>query len=482
MATEFKLPELGESVETGTLVKILVQPGQQVEKDQDVLELETDKAVLQVPSSVSGTVGTILVKEGTTVTVGQPIFTVETGEQNGAAPAPAATEPSTAPGNGSTSGATGDSSAAAANEVRNIGASQGEDDELDAAVVSAPPDSNSKPISPDSGTDTSASSPNGAAKTMSAAGQTAPVRSDPAPASPTVRRVARELGIDIHDVQGSGPGGRISEDDVKNYARTAVTGAAGSTAPAGAAPAQAAIRLPDFSKWGAVERQPLSNVRRATAEHMHRSWSTIPHVTQFDQADITDLEELRKKFGKRAEAAGGKLTVTAIALKIVAAALKKFPQFNASLDMGAQEIVYKQYYHVGVAVDTDRGLLVPVIRDVDKKSIFELAAELTIVGEKARNRKTGLEDMQGGTFTITNLGGIGGTGFTPIVNAPEVAILGIARSKTEPVWIDNQWQPRLMLPLSLSYDHRVIDGADGARFLRWIAEALEQPFLLLLES
>ena len=215
---------------------------------------------------------------------------------------------------------------------------------------------------------------------------------------------------------------------------------------------------------------------------MARTWATVPQVTQYDRADVTELEDLRRTYAPRAAAAGGRLTVTAIALKAVAAALQRFPQFNASVDMSTHEVIYKSYYHVGVAVDTDRGLLVPVIRDVDRKNIITLAVELNELAERARNRKTSLEEMQGGTFTVTNLGGIGGTGFSPILNAPQVAILGMARSRVEAVYTDGQFVPRLMLPLSLSYDHRLIDGADGARFLRWVAEALSQPFLLSLEG
>jgi pyruvate dehydrogenase E2 component (dihydrolipoamide acetyltransferase) len=242
------------------------------------------------------------------------------------------------------------------------------------------------------------------------------------------------------------------------------------------------ITLPDFAQWGEVERRAMSNVRRKTAEHLAYAWATIPHVTHFAKADITDLEQLRQRFAAKAEALGGKLTVTAMVLKVIAAALKRFPQFNASVDMAHHEIVYKRYYHIGVAVDTDRGLLVPVIRDVDRKSLLALAVELTQVAERARNRKTTLEEMQGGTFTVTNLGGIGGTGFAPIIHAPEVAILGLARSGIEPVYTNGQFEPRLQLPLSLSYDHRLIDGADGARFMRWVVEALEQPFLIVLEG
>jgi len=320
-----------------------------------------------------------------------------------------------------------------------------------------------------------------------------------APASPSVRRLAREIGVDINEVPGSGPGGRISEEDVKNYARQVLasgtkpssrevkrdveltTEDTSATHMISMVESVVIPRLPDFAEWGEIERKPMTNVRRKTAEHVSYGWVS-PHVTQHDKADITNLEELRKEYGKKAEEAGGKLTVTAIILKVTASALKVFPQFNTSVDMAGGEIIYKKYYHIGIAVDTDRGLLVPVIRDVDKKNIIELSVELNEISEKARNKKLTIEEMRGGTFTISNLGGIGGTYFTPIINFPEVAILGVSRSSVEPVFIDGQFEPRLMLPLSLSYDHRVIDGADAARFLRWVAEALEQPFKLVLEG
>jgi pyruvate dehydrogenase E2 component (dihydrolipoamide acetyltransferase) len=298
--------------------------------------------------------------------------------------------------------------------------------------------------------------------------------SAPVPAPPSVRRLARELGVDISRVSGSGPGGRIAPDDVKGFAKAVVSGGGSVGMSATALP------LPDFSKWGPIERRAMSGVRRKTAEHLTQAWLTIPHVSQHDAADITLLEELRQKYAPQAEKAGGKLTITAIAMKVVAAALQRFPQFNTSVDMAAEEIVYKQYVHVGVAVDTERGLLVPVIRDVDQKGIIALSVELAQASEKAKARKLTLEEMEGGSFTITNLGGIGGTGFSPIVNHPEVAILGLSRARMEPVWVDGQFVPRLMMPLSLSYDHRVIDGAAAARFLRFLAEAFEQPFVLML--
>jgi pyruvate dehydrogenase E2 component (dihydrolipoamide acetyltransferase) len=297
-------------------------------------------------------------------------------------------------------------------------------------------------------------------------------------AAPSVRRLARELGIDINEVAGSAPGGRVSEEDVRNYARSIIL----NVARVKPAVQSVAATLPDFTQWGEIERKPMSGIRRKTSAAMSEAWQTIPHVTHFDQADITELEEQRERFGKKVEASGGKLTITAIAIKVAASALKVFPQFNASVDAQAEEIIYKKYCNIGVAVDTDRGLLVPVIKDADKKNILELAVELTELSEKARNKKITIEEMQGSSFTITNLGGIGGMNFSPIINSPEVAILGIARAALQGVFVDGQIAPRLMLPLALSYDHRLIDGADAARFLRWVVEALQQPLLLALEG
>ncbi|MGH9313250.1 MAG: 2-oxo acid dehydrogenase subunit E2, partial [Vicinamibacterales bacterium] len=319
-----------------------------------------------------------------------------------------------------------------------------------------------------------------------------------------VRRLARELGVDIARVQGSGPGGRIAPEDVKTFVRAGASRP--STAPGVGQPGG---HLPSFEKWGQIERKPMSAVRRKTAEHLSAAWQA-PHVTQHDRADVTALEELRRKYAPRVEKAGGKLTVTAIAAKIAAEALRRFPQFNTALDLAAEEIIYRKYVHIGIAVDTERGLLVPVIRDADRKTITEISAEVAQLSEKARARKVTLEEMEGGSFTITNLGGIGGTAFTPIINAPEVAILGLSRSSIEPVWrarptrsaggerggaapsesergpasLENdgefEFAPRLILPLSLSYDHRAIDGADAARFLRWIVEAMENPLTIFL--
>ncbi|MER3480451.1 MAG: branched-chain alpha-keto acid dehydrogenase subunit E2, partial [Meiothermus sp.] len=297
------------------------------------------------------------------------------------------------------------------------------------------------------------------------------------PAAPSVRRLARELGVDLMRVMGSGPAHRISEADVRRFAE-------GGAAPAAPAQIPAAPPLPDFSKFGPTRREAMSGVRRATVRSMAQAWSLVPMVTQFDRADVTEMEALRKKYGPRAEKRGGKLTMTAILLKVAAAALKAFPKFNASIDTTANEVVFKDYIHIGVAVDTPTGLLVPVIRDVDKKGVIQLGLELGEIAAKARDRKLTPEEMQGASFTISNLGGIGGTGFTPIVNWPEVAIMGVSRSSMEPVWNaeKGQFEPRLILPFSLTYDHRLIDGADAARFCRFVAEMLEDPFLLGFEG
>jgi pyruvate dehydrogenase E2 component (dihydrolipoamide acetyltransferase) len=293
--------------------------------------------------------------------------------------------------------------------------------------------------------------------------------------------MARELGVDVDQVAGSGPSGRISVEDVKAHAKRLIT--ARPTTPNGGVTVPVEP-LPDFGRWGEIERQPMKAVRRKTAEHLSAAWATIPHVTQHDLADITALEELRQRFAKQAAAAGGNLTITAVITKVIAAALRVFPQFNSSIDLAANEIVLKKYVNIGIAVDTDRGLLVPVIQHADTKNIIQFSVDLSQLSEKARSRKITLEEMQGGTFSISNLGGIGGGFFTPIVNMPEVAILGISRARMEPVYKKEpgEFVPRLMLPLSLSYDHRVIDGADGIRFLRWVVEAIEQPFLLALQG
>lgn len=456
-AVEVKLPELGENVQSGDLVKLLVKPGDTITKDQPMIELETEKAAIEVPSPVAGVVKEVHVKEGQKLKVDQLILTVETNAQpQAAAPAPkpeaAKPEPSK-PTPPEAAKAPAKPAPAAPMEAK-------------PQPVAAPPPPAPKPAP--------------AAVTEMPRREERPTPKKLVAAAPSVRRLAREIGVQIEDVSGTGPEGRITDEDVKAHAKALLTRGAGAV-PA-AAPGVAAEPLPDFSRWGEIERQAMRAVRRTTARHLSYAWATIPHVTQHDKADITAIEQFREQNGKKVEAMGGKLTMTAVALKVVAGALKQFPQFAASLDMAREEIIYKKYVNIGVAVDTDRGLLVPVIREVDRKNILQLSVELNQVAEKARNKKLTPEEMEGGVFTITNLGGIGGTLFTPIVNSPEVAILGISRSAYEPKYANGNFEPRLMLPLSLSYDHRVIDGADAARFLRWVVQAFEQPFLLAFEG
>jgi pyruvate dehydrogenase E2 component (dihydrolipoamide acetyltransferase) len=458
---EFKLPELGENVTSGDLVKLLIKPGDKVANNQPVLELETDKATIEVPSTLEGTVKAVLAKEGDKVKVGQVIFTVEGGVGSEPQPAEAWAESDT--GGIGTGGQTP--------QEQPIGLTTRETIEQTPApqpvprVESVIPDwENESPVPP---------APEVPEQVSSRTGK----RPSDVAAAPSVRALAREIGVDITEVKGTGPHGRISFADVKGHAKRRAQelekGVVGGRA--------ISVPLPDFSRWGSVERKPMAGIRRATAEHMQQAW-TIPHVTNNDKADITELEDLRKTFAKRAEAKGGKLTMAAIALKIVASALKQFPQFASSIDLANEQVVYKSYVHIGVAVDTERGLLVPVIRNVDQKNIIEISVELQQIAQRARDRKLKPEEMEGSVFTITNLGGIGGTSFTPIINSPEVAILGMMRSAIEPVYRDGKFEPRLMLPLSLSYDHRIIDGADAARFLRWLCEAFEQPFLLSLQG
>ena len=460
---EFRLPELGENIESGDVVRVAVQAGDAVTAGQTVLELETDKAVVEVPSPMAGTVGEVAAKVGQRLKVGDLVMTVA-----GAAGS-SALEAEGAPAEADQTAveehpADQSSMTMARHSFRSARTLEGKSEE-EAFPPDAPPEMESQ------------RHPTGLTKHAGHESKTVP-------AAPIVRKLAREIGVDIYLVKGSGPGGRISEEDVKAFAKGVFARMADPAAAVqvAAGAGKIVVKLPDFSRWGKIEKVSLRGVRRKTAEHLALAWNVIPHVTQFDKADVSDLEELRKRFAPKAEKAGGKMTMTAIALKVVSSALKAFPQFNASIDMASEEIIYKRYINIGVAVDTDRGLLVPVIRDVDKKNIIELAVELSTISKKARDKKLTAEDMEGGSFTITNLGGVGGTAFTPIVNHPEVAILGMSRSRTEPVWVNNKFEPRTMLPLSLSYDHRIIDGADAARFTRWIVDALEQPFLLSVQG
>ncbi len=465
---DFVVPELGENITSGDVVRVLVKPGDVLKKEQPVLELETDKATIEVPSSVTGVVKDVKIKPGDKVKVGQVVLTVDEAAQEKSQETPGAKAPPL-----QDTKASGAQSAGAQSGGAKAPPPQQKSQE-DLAGAEPPPGEEISPAKQDAAPSKVVEITRGSQRpAAAAAAQASPTGAANVPAAPSTRRYARELGIDITGVEGSGPGGRVSASDVQSQARSIILGGGGriATPP-----------LPDFSHWGEIERQPLRSIRKKTGERVAEAWSTIPHVTQFDKADITELEKLRQKYAKKAEKAGGKLTITAIALKVLAAGLRTFPEVNSSIDVAGEAIILKKYVHIGVAVDTDRGLLVPVIRDVDKKNIIELSVELAAIAEKAKAGKLQPSEMQGGSFTISNLGGIGGTYFTPIINAPEVAILGMSRSSTEPVWIDEAFEPRLMMPLSLSYDHRVIDGANGIRFLRWVVEAFEQPFLMSLEG
>jgi pyruvate dehydrogenase E2 component (dihydrolipoamide acetyltransferase) len=426
---DLKLPNLGEGADSGTVVNIFVKEGDNVAKDQPILELENEKAVATIPSTGAGTVSKIFVRAGDKISVGQRILSLSDGAGGGpvasnlaAGSRPAVLEPEEAPG-----------------------------EPLPAvAHAEAHEESTAQPT----------------------------VSSTPA-AAPSIRKLARDLGIDLTKVRGSARGGRIVLEDIRAYIqrlqRLAQPRGAVAPAPA-AAPSTVAHRLAesvDFSKWGPVTRTALSPLRQVIARRMAENWNAVPHVTQFDHADITNLNALRKKYADAYETAGARLTFTSFALKVVVDTLKKHPAFNASLDEAAQEVVIKQYYHIGIAVDTEAGLIVPVLREVDKKSLFQLSKELEEIAKKARDRKVSGEELKGGTFTISNQGGIGGAHFTPIVNKPEVAILGLGRSMLQAVVRDHAIEPRLILPIAISYDHRVLDGGTAARFTVDLVKAFE---------
>jgi pyruvate dehydrogenase E2 component (dihydrolipoamide acetyltransferase) len=433
MIEEVRLPEISENVESGDVISVLVKEGDFVEQEQSLVELETEKAAFELPSPVRGKVVEINAKEGDKIKVGQVVLKVDTGTE-------AKQEKPKEPAKESP-----------AKEETKEG----------------PPQKEQRPQPEERRSEKEQRVEEPERKPRSAA---------TVPAAPSVRQLARELGVDIREVTGTAQAGRITADDVKEYARRVITGRGTSPAvPVGRS-------LPDFTKWGEVERKPITTIREKIADTLSYTWSHVPQVTQYDQADITGLEESRKAHSQKGKESGPKLTVTSIAMKIASLALKEFPKFNSSFDPDRKEIIYKKYYHISVAVETDRGLLVPVVRDVDKKSILQLSAEMNELAEKTRQHKVTPEDMVGGNFTLSNLGGIGGTNFAPIIYWPQVAILGIARAARQPCYRDGRVEPRLILPLSLSYDHRIIDGVEGLLFLRWIVNYLENPFLLALDE
>jgi pyruvate dehydrogenase E2 component (dihydrolipoamide acetyltransferase) len=419
---EILVPDIG-SFKDVEIIEVLVSVGDTISVEDSLITIESDKSSMEIPSPVAGVIKELKVKVGDRISEGSLMVVMEIGD-SAAVTAPVAAPP---------------------------------------PVIAAPP-----------------VAPIVAAKPAAAPAQPAPASASPkldfskAYATPSVRKFARELGADLNKVIGSGRKGRITQEDVKAYIKDVMSlgGVPGRSAAAGNTLGVAPMPDIDFSQWGAIETVPLSRINKLTGEFLHRNWVHIPHVTQFDQADITDLEAFRKQLNEENAKSGMKITPLVFIMKAVVAGLKAYPRFNSSLDAKGENLIRKSYYNVGVAVDTPDGLVVPVFRDVDKKSIMQLSEELKEMSVKARDKKLKPADMQGGCFSISSLGGIGGTKFTPIVNAPEVAILGVSKSDIQPIWNGKEFAPRLMLPLSLSYDHRVIDGADGARFTTYLAKML----------
>jgi len=442
---EVKVPDIGDFKDV-EVIEVLVKPGDAIDKEQSLVTLESDKATMEIPSPEAGVVKELKLQLGDKVSQGSLILLLEAGAGAGkaqaAAPQPAAALPPAAPTRPA-------SAPAAAEHV----APPPERSEISDEVPPLPP-AHGRPV-PRMPREETVSKPH---------------------ASPSVRRFARELGVDLARVQGSGPKGRIMHADVQGYVKAALAGVA-PAAPGAAAGGALPFNLPawpevDFAKFGPIEAKKLTRIQKLSGPNLHRNWISIPHVTQFDEADITELEAFRKSNTADTEKRGFKLTMLAFLIKACVTALKQYPQFNAALEKSGETLIIRRYYHIGVAVDTPDGLVVPVIRDADRKGVFDLAKELGDISKLARDKKLKPGDMQGGTFSISSLGGVGGTAFTPIINAPEVAILGVSRSGMRPVWDGKAFVPRLMLPLSLSYDHRVIDGASAARFTTYLASVL----------
>ena len=465
---DFKLPSLGEDIQEADVLKILVSEGDTVSVDQPLMEIETEKATLDVPSEAAGTISKVHVAEGDTIKVGQVIVTIESGSSSKPADAPRA---ESAP-------------QAEAAPTPRAEEPEAEPEQPAAEVDTEEPER----VAPEALARPDPTEPVREAPRPAASTETAAPGDRPAFAAPSVRKFAREVGVDIDSVEGSGPGGRISEDDVKRASRNR-------PAPTTAAPPAPATgilhgldaefrELPDFEQWGPVTREKLSRLRRTVARNMTQAWTEIPHVHLQHHADITAMEDLRQQFKERARAAGGNLTISVMMLKVVASALRAHPRVNSSYDVEAQELILKDYVHIGVAVDTDRGLVVPKIENVDEKNIIELSVELNDIGERARNNSLTVEEMRGSSFTVTNLGSLGTGYFAPIINWPEVAVLGLGRAERQAVWNAEKsaFEPRLIMPMSLGHDHRVLDGADGARFMTWIVEAIKNPMLMALEG
>ncbi|MDH3885746.1 MAG: dihydrolipoyllysine-residue acetyltransferase [Desulfobacterales bacterium] len=451
------LPDVGDFKDI-EIIEILIAVGDDIEAEQSIIVLESDKATMEIPSPFAGKVESIIARVGDKLNLGDPIATLS----------------------------------GAAAKADDGGDSSPEDEPAAVESQSEPEPEQDTSGSPDSQPPAAEPAAPSAAKTEAIPGKTlrphpgaggtelASASSKMIHASPSIRRYARELGVSLEQVIGSGPKGRIVKSDVKAFVKTAMSGAVPGAAAAGGGISISAMPEIDHSKFGEIETVALSRIQKISGAHLHRSWVTVPHVTQFDEADITDLEVFRKSLAKEAEKKGVRMTPLIFLMKAVVTAMQQFPSFNSSLDARGENLIMKKYFHIGIAVDTPKGLVVPVVRDVDRKGLFELAAELGEISIRARDGKLTPTDMQGGCFTISSLGGIGGTNFTPIVNAPEVAILGVSRSKMQPVYIDGEFQPRLMLPLGLSYDHRVIDGAQAARFSSFLSQVISDIRRVLL--
>ncbi|MFD0931123.1 2-oxo acid dehydrogenase subunit E2 [Psychroflexus salinarum] len=449
MAIELKVPEISEGVDTASVSEILVSEGDQIEEDQGVIAVETDKASTEIPATSAGTVKEIKVSEGDEVSVGDVILILEETDENSEE-----SEEKKDDKEQSSKKNKSEEAEESSEEKEKKPQDKGDDHE-------EKPDEQEKDETKTKGEATEKSSEEESTSKKKS--------STEVHASPGVRRIARELDVNIQEIEGSGESGRITEKDVREHKE----GRKGKSSIQ-------QLELPDFSQWGAIETKPLNSIKTTTAKNVLQSWQSIPHVFQFGEADISGIEKYIEDHKEEVDKAGGKLTLTAILTKVVATALHKFPVFNASVDMENEEMILKKYVNINIAVDTEEGLLVPVIKNADQKSIKDLSIEISEIAQKARDQELSKEDMEGGNFSISNLGGIGGTNFTPIVYHPQVAILGVSQATTKPVYINDNFEPRSMLPLSLSYDHRLIDGADGASFMNWMVQALEDPYEALL--
>ena len=460
---DFALPNLGENINEADVLKVLVAEGDVIKVDQPLLEIETEKATLDVPSEVAGRVTKIHIAPGDVVKPGQVLMTVESGVAAEAAPAAPAVAAAPAPAEAAPA-ATAPAPEAAAPAATSTPAPA-------APAAPAPAPAPAAAPAPTAGRQPATSEED----TTTAEPSDVPVF-----ASPSTRRFAREVGLDLRGIVGSGPGGRISDEDVKRHVREQTSRPViVNMAPEGA-PAAERVVLPDFAQWGEVTREPLTRLRRTVVRNMAQSWSEIPHVHLYHHADITAMEALRQQWKDRAKVAGGNLTISVMLLKIVAAALKAHPRINASLNTETNELILKKYVHLGVAVDTERGLVVPKIENVDQKNIIELSVELNEIAGRARENKLTIDEQRGASFTVTNLGSLGTGYFDPIINWPEIAILGLGRAETVPVWENGEWKPQLRMPMSFGMDHRIIDGADGARFMAWIVDTIKNPMIMVL--